>query len=80
MLRKRSIIETINDELKNICEVEHTPHHALQNFVMNLISALAAYCFFEKNRLSGLTWRNLQINALYFTNLHLFFVPLFLMN
>jgi hypothetical protein len=48
MLRKRSIIETINDELKNICEVEHTRHRAMHNFVMNLISALAAYCFFDK--------------------------------
>ena len=48
MLRKRSIIETINDELKNICEIEHTRHRAVHNFIMNLISALAAYCFFEK--------------------------------
>ena len=48
MLRKRSVIETINDELKNICEVEHTRHRAMHNFVMNLIAALAAYCFFEK--------------------------------
>jgi hypothetical protein len=48
MLRKRSIIETINDELKNICEVEHTRHRSMHNFVMNLISALAAYSFFEK--------------------------------
>ena len=48
MLRKRSIIETINDELKNICEVEHTRHRAMHNFIMNLISALTAYCFFDK--------------------------------
>jgi len=48
MLRKRSIIETINDELKNICEIEHTRHRAMHNFVMNLIAALAAYCFFDK--------------------------------
>jgi len=48
MLRKRSIIETINDELKNICEIEHTRHRAMHNFVMNLISALTAYCFFDK--------------------------------
>ena len=41
-------IETINDELKNICEVEHSRHRAVHNFVMNLISALAAYCFFDK--------------------------------
>ena len=48
MLRKRSIIETINDELKNICEIEHTRHRAIHNFVMNLIAALAAYSFFDK--------------------------------
>ena len=44
MLRKRSVIETINDELKNIC----TRHRAAHNFIMNLIAALAAYCFFDK--------------------------------
>ena len=48
MLRKRSIIETMNDELKNICEIEHTRHRAMHNFVMNLIAALASYCFFDK--------------------------------
>ena len=48
LLRKRSIIETINDELKNICQVEHTRHRAVHNFVMNLIAALAAYSFFDK--------------------------------
>ena len=48
MLRKRSIIETINDELKNICEVEHTRHRSMHNFIMNLIAALAAYSFFDK--------------------------------
>jgi hypothetical protein len=48
LLRKRSVIETVNDELKNICEVEHTRHRSMHNFIMNLISALAAYCFFDK--------------------------------
>jgi len=47
-IRKRSVIETINDELKNICQVEHTRHRSVHNFIMNIISALAAYSFFEK--------------------------------
>jgi hypothetical protein len=34
LLRKRSIIETINDELKNICEVEHSRHRSVHNFIM----------------------------------------------
>jgi hypothetical protein len=48
MLRKRSIIETINDDLKNICDIEHSRHRSFQNFIMNLIAALGAYSFFSK--------------------------------
>jgi len=38
LLRKRSIIETINDELKNICQIEHSRHRSFKNFLTNLIS------------------------------------------
>jgi hypothetical protein len=48
LLRKRSVIETINDMLKNTCDVEHTRHRSIHNFIMNLIAALGAYCFFDK--------------------------------
>ncbi len=48
LLRKRSIIETINDELKNICQVEHSRHRSFENFISNLISGLIAYTFFPK--------------------------------
>lgn len=48
LLRKRSIIETINDELKNICHAEHTRHCSLNGFLLNLMSAIAAYSFFPK--------------------------------
>ena len=48
LLRKRAIIETINDELKNMAQVEHSRHRSFHNFVNNLMSGLAAYCFFPK--------------------------------
>lgn len=48
MLRKRALIETVNDELKNICQIEHTRHRSFNNFVINILSALAAYSFFDK--------------------------------
>ena len=48
ILRKRSIIETINDELKNMAQVEHSRHRSFHNSVNNLMSGLAAYCFFPK--------------------------------
>ncbi|KAA6308173.1 hypothetical protein EZS27_040149, partial [termite gut metagenome] len=48
LLRKRSIIETINDELKNICQIEHSRHRSPANFIMNLLAALTAYSFFPK--------------------------------
>ena len=48
LLRKRAIIETINDELKNIAQVEHSRHRCFDNFVVNTLGALAAYCCFPK--------------------------------
>lgn len=48
MLRKRSVIETINDELKNSFCIEHSPHRSIHNFIMNLTAALGACCFFDK--------------------------------
>ena len=48
LLRKRSLIETVNDFLKNICQIEHTRHRSPVNFFVNLISGLAAYSFLPK--------------------------------
>ena len=48
MLRKRTVIESVNDFLKNICEIEHSRHHSITNFLVNLLSALAAYSFLPK--------------------------------
>jgi len=47
-LKKRAIIETVNDELKNICQIEHTRHRSVDNFLSNLIAGLTAYCFLPK--------------------------------
>lgn len=48
LLRKRSIIETVNDELKNICQIEHSRHRSFGNFISNLVAGLIAYSFFPK--------------------------------
>ncbi len=48
LLRKRALIETVNDELKNIAQIEHSRHRSFNNFIANSLSAIAIYCFFEK--------------------------------
>ena len=48
LLRKRAIIETVNDELKNIAQVEHSRHRCFDNFIVNMLGAIAAYCVFPK--------------------------------
>ncbi len=48
LLRKRSIIETVNDELKNICQVEHSRHRSVVNFMSNLVAGIIAYNFLPK--------------------------------
>lgn len=48
MIRKRAITETIIDQLKNICQVEHSRHRSPLNFFNNLFAALIAYNFQDK--------------------------------
>jgi hypothetical protein len=48
LLRKRAIIETIFDQLKNISQIEHTRHRSFWNFLVNIVAGLAAYTWREK--------------------------------
>lgn len=47
MLRKRYIIACMNKLLKNMVNLVHSRHRPIYNFIMNLYSTLATYCFFE---------------------------------
>ena len=47
-VKKRSVIETINDELKNVAQLVHAGHRSVLNLVVNVLSVVAAYSFFEK--------------------------------
>jgi len=38
LLRKRAIIETVLDQLKNISQIEHTRHRSVNNFGWRLSS------------------------------------------
>ncbi len=62
LLRKRSIIETINDQLKNISQIEHTRHRSLAGFMVNLLGGLIAYTYHEKK--SSLKINTTDINTL----------------
>jgi hypothetical protein len=44
MLRKRSILETIIDQFKNISQIEHTRHRSFTNLAVNILCGLIAYC------------------------------------
>jgi len=48
LLRKRSIIETINDQLKNISNIEHSRHRSLTNCMINVVAGLVSYSYQEK--------------------------------
>ena len=43
LLRKRAIIESVNDQLKNISQVEHTRHRSIYGFAGNILAGLIAY-------------------------------------
>lgn len=45
LLRKRALIESVNDQLKNLCQVEHSRHRSPLNFMVNLVAGLIAYTY-----------------------------------
>ena len=45
LLRKRSLIETVNDELKHVCQIEHSRHRSVWNFMVNILAGLIAYTY-----------------------------------
>lgn len=48
LLRKRAIIESVIDQLKNVSQIEHTRHRSPINFFVNVIAGLIAYCLQSK--------------------------------
>ena len=44
LLRKRALIETVIDQLKNISQIEHSRHRSPVNCLVNLVCGLIAYC------------------------------------
>ena len=56
MLRKRFLIETVNDQLKNVSQIEHSRHRSLAGFMVNLVAGLIAYTFQPKKPSLGLRW------------------------
>ena len=64
LLRKRSIIETVNDELKNICQIEHSRHRSFTNFLSNIVAGLIAYSFLPKK--PAIKYQSVQTNQLAF--------------
>jgi hypothetical protein len=44
LLSRRGLIETVNDQLKNLHQVEHSRHRSVNNFMVNIMAAVVAYC------------------------------------
>jgi hypothetical protein len=54
LLRKRAIIESVIDQLKNISQIEHTRHRSPINAFINIIAGLIAYCHQPKKPSLGI--------------------------
>jgi hypothetical protein len=67
MLRKRAVIESVVDQLKNISQIEHSRHRSVANCFVNLLAGLVAYTFREKKpSLSIRVKEQFQLPALVF--------------
>lgn len=47
LLRKRYIIEGVHDMLKNTGKLEYSIRRSVNNVIINLTSAIGAYCFYD---------------------------------
>ena len=61
LLRKRALIETINDQLKNISQIEHTRHRSGVNAMVNLLAGLVAYTHQPKKPSLDLSQNQLKL-------------------
>ncbi|MGD1861347.1 MAG: transposase [Leptolyngbyaceae cyanobacterium] len=59
MRRKRALIETVNDPLKNIFQIEHSRHRSPLNFLAHTLAALVAYTYQEKKPALDLEFKGL---------------------
>ena len=62
LLRKRYIIETINDQLKNLSQIEHSRHRSPINFVVNVLVGLIAYTWQPKK--PAIHWSSCETKVL----------------
>ena len=60
LLRKRAIIECVNDELNYICKLQHTRHRSINNFLFNIMSTLCVYSFFTKKPSLNIKFENIS--------------------
>ena len=60
LLKRRSLIETVFDELKDLCQIEHTRHRSAANFAVNLMAGIVAYCLSDNKPTLSL----IHVNAL----------------
>jgi hypothetical protein len=63
ILRRRSLVETVFDELKNLCQIEHTRHRSVANFLVNLMAGIIAYCLSDTKPTLDLGRANLLTQA-----------------
>ena len=67
LLRKRNLIECVGNQLKSVCQIEHTRHRSVANAYVNILAALVAYSFHpHKPSLGLITEQAQQITAMAF--------------
>ena len=58
LLRKRAVIESVNNQPKNISQIEHTRRGSVWNFACNIVAGLSAYSLSPKKHSIRVDERN----------------------
>lgn len=65
MPRKRAVIESVFDQLKNISNIEHSRHRSVANFLVNVLAGMTAYTFREKKPSLNIQIKELALLSAY---------------
>ena len=61
LLRKRAIVESVIDQLKNISQIEHTRHRSVEIFLLNLVASLTTYALQPKKPAINIQFSSLAV-------------------
>lgn len=65
ILGQRAIVEYAIEQLKEVCQIEHTRHQKIEHFMINVIAALTAYTLKPYKNLRFFMFKKVKLSFIF---------------